>query len=200
MSGCELSTSPQGKIPPRPPLTKGGWGDFRPGWTRQSVWVLITLAILSAPAHAERADVGRQAPAFEATTLAGQPIAMADLKGRILLVDFWASWCDPCREEFPEFEALYQEFRNRGVEIVAVSVDRKRENAEAFLAKHPVTFAVVHDNDHAIADRFKPRAMPTAYVVDQAGIVRFVHLGYQREYLAKYREEITRLLAEGPTP
>jgi peroxiredoxin len=164
------------------------------------VWVLAVLATLSTPAHAERADVGRQAPAFEATTLAGQPIAMADLKGRVLLVDFWASWCDPCREEFPEFEALYQEFRDRGVEIVAVSVDRKRENAEAFLAKHPVTFAVVHDDDHAIADRFKPRAMPTAYVIDQAGVVRFVHLGFQRSYLAKYREEITRLLAEGPTP
>ena len=164
------------------------------------IWIMAAILAMGAPAWAERADVGRQAPAFEATTLAGQPIAMADLKGRILLVDFWASWCDPCREEFPEFEALYQEFRNRGVEIVAVSVDRKRENAEAFLAKHPVTFAVVHDNDHAIADRFKPRAMPTAYVVDQAGIVRFVHLGYQREYLAKYREEITRLLAEGPTP
>lgn len=165
-----------------------------------SIWIVAAILAMGTPAWAERADVGRQAPAFEATTLAGQPIALGSLTGKVLLVDFWASWCDPCREEFPEFEALYKEFHDRGVEIVAVSVDRKRENAEAFLAKHPVTFAVVHDNDHAIADRFKPRAMPTAYVIDQAGVVRFVHLGFQRSYLAKYREEITRLLAEGPTP
>ena len=158
----------------------------------------VTLGVH--PSHAERADVGRQAPVFEATTLAGQPIAMADLKGRVLLVDFWASWCDPCREEIPELEVLYQEFRDRGVEIIAVSVDRKRENAEAFLAKHPVTFQVIHDKNRAIADRFKPRAMPTAYIIDQAGVVRFVHLGFQRAYLAKYREQIGLLLNEGANP
>ncbi len=166
-----------------------------------SIWGLAgALLLMGVPAWAERADVGRPAPMFEATTMTGQPLSLNDLRGRVLLVDFWASWCEPCREEFPEFEAMYRDLRDRGVEIIAVSVDRKRENAEAFLAKHPATFPVIHDPDRAIADRFKPRAMPTAYVIDQAGVVRFVHLGYQREYLAKYREEITRLLAEGPTP
>lgn len=132
--------------------------------------------------------------------MTGQPIALNDLKGRVLLVDFWASWCEPCREEFPEFEAMYRDLRERGVEIIAISVDRKRENAEAFLAKHPASFPVIHDPNRAIADRFKPRAMPTAYIIDQSGVVRFVHLGFQRSYLTTYREEITRLLAEGPTP
>ena len=165
-----------------------------------TIAAILLIGLLAVPAFAERADVGRQAPAFDAVTLAGQPIAMADFKGRVVLVDFWASWCEPCREEFPEFESLYQEFRDRGVEIIAVSVDRKRENAEAFLAKHPVTFAVVHDKDRAIADRFKPRAMPTAYIIDQAGVVRYVHLGFHRAYLAKYREQIGLLLNEGATP
>ncbi|MFZ5862087.1 MAG: TlpA family protein disulfide reductase [Nitrospirota bacterium] len=162
--------------------------------------VIAVVVLAAAPARAERADVGRAAPLFEAKTLAGQPVALADLKGKVLLMDFWASWCEPCREEFPEFEAMYKEFRDRGVEIVAVSVDRKRENALEFVAKHPVTFTVVHDQDRSIADRYKPRAMPTAYVIDQKGMVRFVHLGYQKSYLAAYREEITKLLAEGPTP
>ncbi len=165
-----------------------------------TVVAILFLGLLAVPAHAERADVGRPAPAFEAVTLDGRPLALAGLKGKVLLIDFWASWCEPCREEFPEFEAMYKELRDRGVEIIAISVDRKRENAEAFVAKYPASFPVIHDPNRAIADRYKPRAMPTAYVVDQAGVVRFVHLGYQREYLAKYREEITRLLAEGPTP
>src|SRR5574341_94605 len=96
-----------------------------------SIWGLAgALLLMGAPAWAERADVGRPAPTFEATTMTGQPLSLNELKGRVLLVDFWASWCEPCREEFPEFEAMYRDLRDRGVEIIAVSVDRKRENAD----------------------------------------------------------------------
>lgn len=175
-----------------------GRAGLKPAPTRPIATAAILLVcLLAVPAHAERADVGRPAPTFEAATLAGQPLALADLKGRVVLIDFWASWCDPCREEFPELDALYREFREQGVEVIGVSVDLKRDNIDAFISKHPVAFPIIHDPKKAIADRFKPRAMPTAYLVDRAGVVRYVHLGYQRAYLEKYREEIRLLLREG---
>lgn len=160
---------------------------------------IFFLAVLffADPALAKRAAVGRALPPFQATTLHGKAIDLDALKGRVVLIDFWATWCEPCREEFPELDALYQEFQGQALEIIGISVDLKRENIDEFLSKHPVSFPVVHDKGKKISSKFKPRAMPTAFIVDQAGIVRHVHLGYKKSYLQKYREEITALLKNG---
>jgi len=156
-----------------------------------------TLIGFCSLAWAERADIGRSAPTFNTTSLDGQPISLQGLRGRVVLIDFWASWCTPCREEFPELETLYRNLRQQGVEIVAISVDRDRENVDAFLAKHPVSFHIVHDPGKVLASQFSPRAMPTLYILDQSGVVRYVHLGFQRSYIQKYQEEIALLLNEG---
>lgn len=167
--------------------------------TLSGIILLILALFVSIPpiAFAKRAAVGRPLPAFEARTLKGESLGIAQLKGRVVLIDIWATWCEPCREELPELNALYQELQARGVEIIGISIDRERENVEEFIEKNPIHFPVIHDQNKEIADAFKPRAMPTAFILDQEGVVRHVHLGYKKSYLKKYREQMTELLKNG---
>lgn len=172
------------------------------GLSKRRILFFLSLFVLAAVffpkgVFAKRAAVGRPVPPFEAVLLDGKSIGASQLKGRVVLIDFWASWCDPCREEMPELNTLYRELKAKGVEIIGVSIDRDRENVDAFLKKHPVLFPVIHDKDKDIADDFKPRAMPTAFILDQEGVVRHVHLGYKKSYLQKYRDEIEILLKNG---
>ncbi|MFQ5580776.1 MAG: redoxin domain-containing protein [Nitrospiria bacterium] len=148
-------------------------------------------------ASGKRAALGRSITPFVAKTLKGKTISINQLKGRVVLIDFWATWCDPCREELPELNALYQELQSQGVEILGISVDRKRENVDEFISKHSIRFPIIHDQNKAISDDLRPRAMPTAFILDQGGVVRHVHLGYKKSYLQLYRDEIKALLQKG---
>jgi len=166
--------------------------------TLSSITLLILALLISPPsASARRAAVGRPAPVFEVLTLDGKTTGIEHLKGRVVLIDFWATWCEPCLEELPELNVLYKDFKAQGLEILAISVDRERENIEKFLKEFPLDFPVIHDKGKKIANRFKPRAMPTAFIVDQEGIVRYVHLGFKTSFIQKYRDQIGTLLKNG---
>jgi len=122
----------------------------------------------------------------------------AALKGKIVLVDFWASWCGPCAKSFPAMEALQNKFKDRLV-ILAVSVDAKPANLEKFLKKHPVTFTVVRDAEHQLVDAVGATSMPTSFLLDATGKVRFTHNGFDGEDTTKqYLTEIESLLNDKP--
>jgi len=116
-------------------------------------------------------------------------------KGKVVLVDFWASWCGPCQKSFPAMEELHKRYGERGLVIIAVNVDEERNNMEEFLKKNAATFVVVRDGNQKLVERTGIASMPSSFLIDREGKVRFTHTGYLgAETKKKYEEEIEALL------
>jgi len=119
------------------------------------------------------------------------------LKGQVILLDFWASWCAPCRSSFPAMEALFKEYGGQGLTIIAVSVDEKRANMQEFLKSAKVSFTVVGDARHKLVAIADIHSMPTSFLIDRAGKIRFVHAGFDAERTKReYVKEVEQLLRE----
>lgn len=137
--------------------------------------------------------VGDKAPAFSVDSLNGQG-AGAITPGKVTLVDFWATWCEPCKKSFPKYQELYVKYKASGLEIVAVAVDDEKTDVPSFAKTHGAKFPVGWDEGHKIANRWNPSTMPSAYIVDKQGIVRHVHSGYRDGEEADIEREIKALL------
>jgi len=122
------------------------------------------------------------------------------LKGQVILLDFWASWCGPCKTSFPVMEELNKKYASQGLTIVAVSVDEKQENMQRFLKSTKVSFTVVRDAQHKLVAAADIKAMPTSFLIDRAGKIRMIHVGFDPDKSPRqYTEEIEELLKE-PKP
>lgn len=139
---------------------------------------------------------GRAAPDVSLRTEQGAPVQLRAYKGKVVLVDFWASWCVPCKVSFPALDALYHEFEPRGFAVLAVNLDERRKDAEGFLGAHPHTMPVLFDPEGGAPKAFGVKGMPTSFLIDRAGIVRFTHMGYSANIGQQYRHEIEMLLSE----
>jgi thiol-disulfide isomerase/thioredoxin len=135
-----------------------------------------------------------------AADLAGVQVDVAADRGRVRIVDFWATWCEPCREELPALDRLREELGPRGLEVYGVSFDEDRSQIPLFLEKTPVRFRILWDKG---GDRYAAvhdvNRLPTTLVVDRRGIIRFVHEGYEESTAAEQRREVELLLGE-PDP
>lgn len=117
------------------------------------------------------------------------------LKGNVVVVDFWASWCGPCKESFPIMEELYRRFNGQGLVILAINVDESRAAMEEFLKEHPVTFNVVRDANKKLVAAVNIASMPTSFILDRDGKVHSIHRGFHGiETRKKYIKEIEELL------
>ena len=156
------------------------------------LFCLVALLLAFVTGTPAAIKVGSTLPALDSFGLEGRMPALA---GKVLVLDFWASWCAPCKASFPALQRLHEEYRGRGVEVIAVNVDTKREAADRFLAEHPVTFTVLHDPLQALVETVAPAAMPTSLVIDRKGRVFSLHTGYRGEETEKaLREEIEKCL------
>jgi len=119
----------------------------------------------------------------------------AGLQGKVVMVDFWASWCEPCKQSFPVMEDLHRRFSDKGLVIVAINVDENRADMEAFLKKNAAGFAVVRDGGQKLVEKAGIATMPSSFLIGRDGKVRFVHTGFRgAETKKKYEEEIEGLL------
>jgi peroxiredoxin len=126
---------------------------------------------------------------------------LSDLRGQVVLVDFWASWCKPCAQSFPWLDSLHARLDGQGFTVLAVNVDKQRKKADAFLAAHPVRFPVAFDPAGVAAASWGLPGMPTSFLVDRKGVVRRVHTGFRPEEARETEALIRTLLAEpGPAP
>jgi thiol-disulfide isomerase/thioredoxin len=158
----------------------------------------LVLAALLGPGAAPALDAGEAAPAFSAPRLGAQgSISLDQHQGKVIYLDFWASWCPPCLTAMPVLDELQREFGPRGFEVVAVNLDRDPEQALRFLASRPVGYASGSDPAGELPRRFGVATMPTSFLIDRSGIVRHVHEGFRRSDAARIREQIRALVAEG---
>ncbi|MBS2011640.1 MAG: TlpA family protein disulfide reductase [Deltaproteobacteria bacterium] len=142
------------------------------------------------------AEVGKPAPDLSITTVNGKgSVSMESLKGKVAVIDFWATWCGPCKQSFPKLEELAKKFSGK-VEIVGVSVDDSKDGVAEFAKEHGATFPIGWDDGHTIANRWKVGTMPTTYVVDSTGTVRFIHDGYHDGEADKISKELAELSDE----
>lgn len=137
------------------------------------------------------------ASAVELSELPGSPVSsMQQLKGQVVLVDFWASWCAPCRKSFPWLNTMHQQYAERGLLVLAVNEDSDRAQASRFLQQVPAQFAVLYDNNGTVAEQFQLRGMPSSFLIDKKGQVRYRHIGFKQADIADYEAKIRQLLAE----
>jgi len=161
---------------------------------RRFLGVVVLLA--SSAVHA--LDTGSPLPAITAPRLGppGPPVSLAALKGQVVYVDFWASWCVPCRLSMPTLDAMYRKHGARGFTVVGFNKDVENADAERFLQKVPVTFPLAQDAKDAAAKAFDVKAMPSGYLVDRKGVIRKVHHGFTSETASTLEREIEELLKE----
>jgi peroxiredoxin len=138
------------------------------------------------------------APAFTANTLDGVPVSLSDFNGQIVLLNFWASWCQPCKEETPDLEAVYRRFRDQGLVIVGVDLlntEASLQDVQAFIKQYGVTYPVVLDERGEISKAFAISPLPTTYFIDRQGRVRYIRVG--KLDAADMERVFRRLQAEG---
>jgi cytochrome c biogenesis protein CcmG/thiol:disulfide interchange protein DsbE len=163
---------------------------------RRIIRIVVTMATLMPLVPPIVASSLRPTPKVELYTADGATVNLADYQGRIVLIDFWASWCPPCKTSFPALDVLYREYRDRGVEVLAVNLDERRHDAETFLSAHPHQLTVLYDPKGVSPQAFGVKGMPSSFIVDRAGTIRFTHMGYSGDVDVRYRQEITQLLSE----
>jgi thiol-disulfide isomerase/thioredoxin len=125
-------------------------------------------------------QVGAPVPEIHVESLGGKALGIGDFHGKVVLLDVWASWCGPCKQELPMLDDMAKRLRDDGVEILAVSVDQERANVVKFLKARPRwALTIAHDPSGQIADRLAPEKMPTSYIIDRDGIIRYVNSGFE---------------------
>jgi len=138
----------------------------------------------------------RPAPEIVGKTHDGKTVRLSDFRGKVVLIDFWASWCGPCKEEFPFLVQLHEKLKHKNFTVLAVNVDTEIEDMANFIAKQKVkpSFPIIVDPEGKIAERYKLKGMPTTVMVDKQGNIRYRHTGFKPEDKKRIIKEIMSLL------
>ncbi len=138
---------------------------------------------------------GDSAPLFKAKSLTGgNVVELRSFRGKVVYLDFWASWCGPCRKSLPELNKLRAELAGRDFEVVAVNLDENAEDGLGFLKQFPVDYPIAADSSGKLPEAYGVEAMPTSYIIDQQGVVRMVHAGYRDGDIAEIKAKVLQLL------
>ena len=167
----------------------------RIGSTQLRPLLILLLSSVLLPGITARAISG-VAPDFTLQSRDGGTVSLADLRGQVVMVNFWATWCGPCREEMPHLEALHQRYGALGFTLLGVNVEENSENAEAWLEEMPVSFPILFDPENRVSELYDVVAMPSTVLVDRQGNLRFSHHGYQPGYENDYQTQIRALIRE----
>jgi peroxiredoxin len=158
---------------------------------------LLSLSLGSLIVWAASAgELSGVAPNFDLESRDGGRVALADLEGQVVMVNFWATWCGPCRQEMPHLEALYQRYSDLGFTLLGVNVEEDSSGADEFLAETPVSFPILFDPENGVSELYDVVAMPTTVLIDRAGNKRFIHHGYKPGYENDYQSQIRALIRE----
>ena len=155
----------------------------------------LSFGVIAIAPDVAALEEGDRAPAFSLPALDGDgEVSLAQYKGKVIWLDFWASWCPPCLTSLPELEALRKEMPAAKFQVVAINIDEQPKKALRFLAKKPVGYPNASDPEGSLPEVFGLETMPTSYLIDQKGVIRLVHKGYREGDIAKIKAEATRLM------
>lgn len=157
---------------------------------------LLLLAGL-AGAYSAKADSTKPSTPAPAFTLDGRsgPVSLDSLRGRVVYVDFWASWCDPCRRSFPWLQSLQAKYDSLGLTVVGVNVDKDHSLSEAFLREHPATFMIAYDAKGKVAEAYHVKVMPSSALIARDGTLVSLHSGFDPKQAADIEKRIQEVLA-----
>jgi len=164
----------------------------------RSTWLSLLLCTMCLSSAAQAGNVGAGAPApdFVLAARDGGKVRLADLKGDVVMINFWASWCGPCRQEMPLLSQLHAKYEPLGFTLLGVNVEQDSQAALTWLKGTPVAFPILFDTANEVAGRFGVEGMPSTVFVDRAGNVRYVHRGYKPGDESKYADMIRSLVKE----
>lgn len=160
--------------------------------------MIFVLAVVAMFGSIYSIETGEEATDFTLKTIDGKDFSFLSQKGKVIVLDFWASWCAPCREEFPFLVELANQNKDNTFSIVAVNIDKKSANAKSFIQKLKVDvpFFVPLDPESKLPALYGVENMPTTFIIDKKGVVRYIHRGFLESYKEEYKKQIAELLAE----
>ncbi|MEP6485173.1 MAG: TlpA disulfide reductase family protein [Rudaea sp.] len=158
--------------------------------------VLVAGFCLAVTMTAQAVELGAAAPGFTASTFDNKPVSLADFRGKVVFVDFWASWCSPCRQSLPMYDKLAGEFPTSDFAVIAVNVDEEVTDGKKFLTEHPVKYITLQNPQGDIPKAFGLSGMPSSYLIDRDGKIRQRYVGFEPTDISALKNEITRLIGK----
>jgi peroxiredoxin len=161
---------------------------------RKVLTVIFSAVVFSFPVIA--GEIAGEAPDFTLQSREGGQVSLSELRGDVVMINFWATWCGPCRAEMPHLEALHQRYSDLGFTLLGVNVEEDSRLSDQFLAETPVSFDILFDPHNGVSELYDVVAMPSTVLVDREGNMRFIHHGYKEGYENEYQTQVRALLRE----
>jgi len=156
----------------------------------------FVLSVLAATSLASSGMEGQPAPDFALKSSSGENLRLSEYRGDVVMINFWATWCGPCRQEMPLLDELYTRYQRVGFNLLGVNIDDDSRRAMKMIDELGVNFPVLFDARKEVSKLYEVEAMPVTVLVDREGTVRHVHHGYKPGYEEKYLDQIRSLLRE----
>ena len=164
--------------------------------TRNTLRLTLFTILLCVGFVSQAESTKSKAHDFTLKSNSGENLRLSDFRGQVVLINFWATWCGPCRQEMPKLDELHKRYKRAGVAVWGVNVEDDSSLPENFLKNNPVDFPILYDVTSEVSELYNVDAMPTTVIVDRNGKIRHLHRGYKPGYEKIYRQQIKELLKE----
>lgn len=156
--------------------------------------VLVGCALLAAPNHAEL--VKGEAPDFTLKSLRGDNLKLSEHRGEVIMLSFWATWCDACRQGMPVLNDLYLRYRDEGFTLFSINTEKDKQKVREALRDMHIAFPVLFDDTHEVSKKYEVNDMPSTYIIDKDGNLRYMHNGFEPGYEDVFHKQIRELMEE----
>jgi len=158
--------------------------------------IALVFSVFAASSLASSGMEGQPAPDFSLKSSTGENLRLSEYRGDVVMINFWATWCGPCRQEMPLLDALYSRYQRVGFNLLGVNIDDDSRRAMQMIEELGVNFPVLFDARKEVSKLYEVDAMPVTVIVDRSGNVRYIHHGYKPGYEDKYLDQVRSLLRE----